>query len=172
MQFTYKLERAIKELGEAARKHFGTAELTAELPDVVVGDSGATLDALVTSAGGVANLRNTYVSAARLARQKAVKDAADAVAAEVESGAITAEQGVQRLTDILNAPAEVTIRGEGQTTRKPSGKTKEKARAEVQDEYTQRALDSLQGLSGKQLAGAITMLEGMGIPVPDEYRQA
>jgi hypothetical protein len=172
MQFTYKLERAQKELGEAARKHFGTAELTAELPDVIPGDDSATLQALVTSAGSVSNLRNTYVSAGRLARQKAVKDAADGIAAKVEAGEITVEQGLQQLTDILNSPAEVTIRGEGTTTRKPSGKTKEKARAEVQDEMTQRALENLKGLTGKQLAGAITMLEGMGIQVPDEYRAA
>jgi hypothetical protein len=172
MQFTYKLNRAEKELGEAARKHFGTAELTAELPDVTPGDEPATLAALVASAGSVQNLRNTYVSAARLARQKAVKDAADSIAADVEAGVYTQEKGIQLLTDILNAPAEVTIRGEGQTTRKPSGKTKEKARAEVQDEMTQRALDNLKGLSGKQLAGAIALLEGMGIEVPAEYRQA
>jgi hypothetical protein len=170
MQFTYKLERAQKELGEAARKHFGTAELTAELPDATDNEQ-ATIAALIESAGSVANLRNTYVSAARLARQKAVKLAADDVAARVESGAITAEQGLQELTDVLNAPAAVTIKGEGTSTRKPSGKTKEAAKREVQAEMQNDAVAALANLSGAQLKGAVALLESMGVPVPNEYKK-
>jgi hypothetical protein len=172
MQFTYKLSRAEKELNEAARKHFGTAELTAELPDVVEGDEGATVARLIQAAGDLGNLRNTFVAQARLARQKAVKDAANEIGTQVEAGELTAEAGLQRLVDILNTPATVTIRGEGQTTRKPTAKTKEAAKKEVAEEYQNKALAQLEGLSGKRLADAVAFLQGMGIEVPAEYTQA
>lgn len=170
MQFTYKLERAQKELGELARKHFGKAEIVAELPDVVPGDESATVSRLIDAAGSVGNLRNTFVAQARLARQKAVKDAADDVAKRVEAGEITRDAGLTLLTDILNRPAIVTIRGEGETKRKASPKVKEAAKAEAKSEMAASALKNLEGLSGKALAGAIQILEGMGIEVPSEYK--
>lgn len=171
MQFTYKLERAKKELVESAKKHFAGAtpvSLTAELPDVAESEQD-TIARLIESAGSVANLRNTYVAQARLARQKAVKDAANELGPKVEAGEMTLDAAVQQLTDILNSPVQVTIRGEGTTTRKPSGKTKEKAKAEVKQEMATTAASTLEGLSGKELKGAIETLRRLGIPVPEQY---